>query len=309
MRDPKRAECIATPCLAGAARGRDTVAMPPPIQDEAHAAIAAAGSLPDTELDIAAVALQLARVDAPEADWLAAAQRLSAIARAAVQAATADAEADGGDLERRRAVLAGVLHGGFGLVGDSETYDDLSNANLIRVLERGRGLPVALGILWLHAAEAAGWGAHGVDFPGHFLVALEGPRAQLVVDVFAGGEALEAPALRALLKRVEGEAAELRPGLLRPMAKRDVLLRLQNNIKLRRLRAGKIEAALACTEDMLRLAPDAAALWREAGLMNQRLDRIGAALTCLDRFLELVPEGPVAERIRVLTAELRQRLN
>ena len=41
----------------------------------------------------------------------------------------------------------------------------------------------------------------------------------------------------------------------------------------------------------------------------QRLDRIGAALACLDRFLELVPSGPVAERIRALTVELRQRLN
>jgi regulator of sirC expression with transglutaminase-like and TPR domain len=185
----------------------------------------------------------------------------------------------------------------------------MANANLIRVLERGRGLPVALGILWLHAAEAAGWGAHGVDFPGHFLIALEGTRGQMVVDVFAGGQALEAPALRALLKRVEGDAAELRPGLLRPMARRDVLLRLQNNIKLRRLRAGAIEPALACTEDMLRLAPDMAPLWREAGLMNQRLDRIGAALACFDHFLELVPEGEAATRIRQLAVELRQRLN
>ncbi len=280
-----------------------------PVPDEARAALDAAGRLPDAELDIASVALQFARVDAPDLDWREAASRLTAIARAAVQAATADPEADAGDLERRRAVLAEVLHGTFGLAGDGETYDDLANANLIRVLDRGRGLPVALGILWLHAAEAAGWGAHGVDFPGHFLVALEGPRGQVLVDVFAGGTALAAPALRALLKRVEGEAAELRPGLLRPMARRDVLLRLQNNIKLRRLRAGSVETALACTADMLRLAPDAAALWREAGLMNQRLDRIGAALICLDRFLELVPEGEAAARIRALTVELRQRLN
>jgi regulator of sirC expression with transglutaminase-like and TPR domain len=276
---------------------------------EARAAIDAAGQLPDTEIDLAGTALQLARLDAPEADWRAAATTLTAIARAAVAAAAADPAADAGDPEARRARLAEVLHGQFALAGDSTAYDDPANANLIQVLDRRRGLPVALGILWLHAAEAAGWAAHGVDFPGHFLVALEGPRGQALVDVFAGGTALEAPALRSLLKRVEGEAAELRPGLLRPMGKRDVLLRLQNNIKLRRLRAGTLETALACTEDMLRLAPDAAALWREAGLMNQRLDRIGAALGCLDRFLDLVPEGEAASRIRALAVELRQRLN
>jgi regulator of sirC expression with transglutaminase-like and TPR domain len=276
---------------------------------EARAAIDAAGQLPDAEIDLAGTALQLARLDAPEADWRAAAAVLTDIARAAVTAAAADPVADAGDPEARRARLAEVLHGHFALAGDSQTYDDPANANLIQVLDRRRGLPVALGILWLHAAEAAGWAAHGVDFPGHFLVALEAPRGQALVDVFAGGAALEAPALRSLLKRVEGEAAELRPGLLRPMGKREVLLRLQNNIKLRRLRAGALESALTCTEDMLRLAPEAAALWREAGLMNQRLDRIGAALGCLDRFLVLAPEGEAASRIRALTVELRQRLN
>lgn len=283
--------------------------MPADPQEDARAALDAAGLLPDAELDIAAVALQFARVDAPEADWRAASAELSGIARAAVAAAAGDAAANGGDLARRRGLLAALLHGGLGFTGDAETYDDPANANLIRVIERRRGLPVALGILWLHAAEAAGWAAHGVDFPGHFLVALEGPKGQVMVDVFGGGQALDAPALRALIKRVEGRAAELRPGLLRPMGKREVLLRLQNNIKLRRLRAGLLDRALACTEDMLRLAPEAASLWREAGLMNQRLERVGAALGCFDRFLELVQEGEAAERIRALAAELRQRLN
>lgn len=283
--------------------------MPPRPQEEARAALDAAGTLPDAELDIAAIALQFARVDAPEADWRAAAATLTEIARAAVRAAAADKAADGGDTARRRVVLAGLLHGEFGFTGDDETYDDLANANLIEVVGRRRGLPVALGILWLHAAEAAGWGAHGVDFPGHFLLGLRGQRETVVVDVFAGGAALDPPGLRALLKLVEGEAAELRPGLMRPMTKREVLLRLQNNIKLRRLRAGALDGALACTEDMLRLAPDHPALLREAGLMNQRLDRIGAALVWLDRYLAVAPDGESAARIRVLTLELRQRLN
>lgn len=276
---------------------------------EPRSAIEAAGSLPDLELDTATVALQLARVDAPDADWRKVAAHFSDIARKVVDAAGMDGAADGGDLEARRLILAETLHGHFGYQGDSETYEDMANANLIRVVERRRGLPVALGILWLHAADAAGWSAFGVDFPGHFLLALEGPKGKLILDVFAGGKVLEAQDLRALIKRVEGEKAELRPGVLRPMTRREVLLRLQNNIKLRRLRSGEIKAALDTTEDMLRLAPDHAALWREAGLMNQRLERIGAALGCLDRFLELVPEGEAAARVRGLAGELRQRLN
>ncbi len=272
-------------------------------------ALDAAGQLPDAELDVATIALHFARIDAPEADWRGALDHLTDIAHAATAAAAQSLAAEGGDADSRRKVLAQVLHGDFGYAGDTETYDDPANANLLRVIERRRGLPVALGLLWIHAADALGWPAQGLDFPGHFYLALEGVRGQVVVDPFNGGAAMDAPALRAMLKRVEGSQAELRPNMLAPVERRSVLLRLQNNIKIRRLKQPDMAGALACCEDMLRLAPDEAPLWREAGLMNQRLDRIGAALTCLDRFLRLVPTGEAAERVKGVMEELRQRLN
>lgn len=271
-----------------------------------RSALEAIGQLPDAEIDIADAALQLARVDAPDADWRATRADLSALAREAVRLAT-DLAADDlvGQAEALR-LLVGTQHG---YQGDGETYDDPANANLIHVVARRRGLPVALGVVWLHTAQAAGWSAHGVDFPGHFLIALAAPGEQLMLDVFDGGRPLDAQALRALVKSFEGPQAELRPGLLRPMTSRAVLLRLQNNIKLRRLRGGDMASALACTEDMLRIAPGEASQWREAGLMNSRLDRVAAALRCYERFLELVPAGDAAVRVRAAMDELRSRLN
>ena len=273
---------------------------------EPRTALEAIGQLPDTEIDLGDAALQLARVDAPDADWLAARGHLSDLARAAVDVSL-DIPDD--DLRSQAGALTELLTETYGYAGDSTTYDDLANANLIRVIERRRGLPVALGILWLHAARAAGWAGHGVDFPGHFLIALEGPRTQAVLDVFAGGESLDARDLRALLKRVEGPKAELRPGLLAPMATRAVLLRLQNNIKLRRLHTGDLSGALACAEDMLRFAPEEAPLWRETALLHQRLDQVAATLRCFQRFLDLVPRGEAAKRVRAAMDELRSRLN
>ncbi|HEY8612451.1 MAG TPA: transglutaminase-like domain-containing protein [Roseomonas sp.] len=272
---------------------------------EARVAIEAAGALPDEELDLAAVALQFARIDAPEADWRAAAGRISSLVRAVLL------EQPPSDAEARRALLAHVIHDEGGYAGDTETYDDPRNANLIRVTERRRGLPVAIGLLWLHAAEAAGWSARGLDFPGHFLIALDGAQkgGSVVVDPFGGGAALPAPALRALIKQMEGPAAELRPGMLAPMSRRAVLLRLQTNIRLRRLHDNDVEGALTCTDDMLRLAPDAAPLWREAAVMNARLGRLGAAIESMERFLGLVPTGDVAARGREMIEEWRGRLN
>jgi hypothetical protein len=88
-----------------------------------------------------------------------------------------------------------------------------------------------------------------------------------------------------------------------------LLLRLQENLRVRRLRGEDMPGALACTEDMLRLAPDNAQLWWAAAVMNQRLDRVAAALKCHSRFLDLVPSGEAAARTRAGMDELRARLN
>jgi regulator of sirC expression with transglutaminase-like and TPR domain len=273
---------------------------------ETRATLTAIGQMADAEIDIGNAALQLARVDSPDADWHRAARHLSELAHGSVRRALAMNKED---LPARAAALAELLTGEYGYSGDVETYDDPANANLIRVTERRRGLPVALGVIWLHTARAAGWGSHGVDFPSHFLVALEGHKTQVVVDVFNGGQVMSARELRSLLKRVEGEKAELRPGLLQPMSTRRVLLRLQNNIMTRRLDAGDLRGGLRCIEDMLLIAPDQAELWRQAGVMNQKLDQVAAARDCYQRFLDLVPEGSVANGVRVQLDILKSMLN
>jgi regulator of sirC expression with transglutaminase-like and TPR domain len=273
---------------------------------DARAALDAIGELPDSEIDIADAAVQLARMVTPDADWRAARAHLSLLAREAVKEA-GDVAAD--DLRAQATALKRLIAGRHRYRGDSERYDDPANANLIRVIERRKGLPVALGIIWLHAAHASGWNAYGVDFPGHFLVALSGRGEQLVLDVFNGGGTMDARDLRVLIKEFEGDKAELRPGLLRPMSSRAVLMRLQNNIRQRRLAAKDLGGALDCTETMLRIAPDSSILWKEAALMNQRLDRVSAALRCFERFLTLVPQGDQAVRARAAMDELRSRLN
>ncbi len=278
-----------------------TTALPSP-----RDALDAIGELPDGEIDIADAALHLARVDAPEADWENARQHLSVLVREAVGLARGVPE---DDIPTRARVLALLISARRGYTGDTADYDHFDNANLIRVIERRRGLPVALGILWLHTARAIGWAAHGVDFPGHFLVALEGGGGRTLLDVFAGGTPLDTAALRRLVRATEGPHAELRPGLLTPMSARAVLLRLQNNIKLRRLRSGDLAGALACTEDMLRIAPDTAPLWREAGTLHQRLDQVAAALRCYEQFLALTPGGEAASSTRAAVEALKSRLS
>ncbi len=141
------------------------------------------------------------------------------------------------------------------------------------------------------------------------MIALPGRQGQLVLDVFDGGQPIDARALRALIKRVEGPKAELRPGLLQPMAARAVLLRLQNNIKSRRLDAGDLAGAAGarwrtcCGSRRTRGAVAGGGADQPAAGPCRR----GAAL------LRPVPDagagGRGADRARTAMDELRTRLN
>jgi regulator of sirC expression with transglutaminase-like and TPR domain len=264
---------------------------------EARAALDAAGGLPDDELDLAGLAIQFARIDRPDLNWKAGAEHISSLCREAVGVA---ARVPSGDAGALRAALGETLHGRGRFRGDRETYDDPDNANLLAVLQRRQGLPVALGILWLHLAEAIGVEAAGLDTPGHFLVSLRAGGSLVILDPFDEGR---------LLASAEGEGIDTLLRQRAPMSKRGVLLRLQNNLKVRRLQAGRAEAGLDGLEDMLRLAPEVTALWREAGLLNAELGRVARAIACFERVAALDGGGESGRFATAWLRELRHRLN
>ena len=204
----------------------------------------------------------------------------------------AAADVGSADLLGQGRAMAELLGGSLGYRGDDETYDDFANANLIRVIERRRGLPVALGILWLHAAYAAGWDAAGVNLPGHFVVALRAPSiGPLVLDPFRSGGVVD--------------VSNIRPALLAPMRRREVLLRLQNNVRLRLFNGGDLAGAALVARDMLRVAPDATSLWMETGLLNLQIDEDEAARECFGRVMTLAPDSEAARQARLAVARLR----
>src|SRR5439155_5381975 len=155
-------------------------------------------------LPIGEAALALASFERPRVGLARYRQHLAALGRDVGRHAGA-----GGDLAARMQALNEVVLLKYGYSGDELSYDDLQNANLMRVVDRRKGLPVALGILYLHAARAQGWDSVGLGFPGHFLIRLaEGPE-RLILDPFHGGRICDAAMLRELLKAMAGQDVEL----------------------------------------------------------------------------------------------------
>jgi len=277
----------------------------PPMRDEVREILRRAGEAPESGLDLAETALALAALERPGVSLDLYRRHLATLAEEVGRAAR-----DLGDgVGAAGGALAAVLAEGYGYVGDAETYDDVQNANLMRVIDRRKGLPVALGILYLHAGRAQGWPMDGLNFPGHFLVRLDVGGERLVLDPFHAGIERTTEDMRDLIKAVAGSEAELRPEHSAAVADRDILLRLQNNIKMRHLRAEQIGKALDVLEGMQLVAPNEPLLWREAGLLHARLGNLGAAIDKLERFMDSGAPGRLKDQTEPVLRQLRARLN
>jgi len=263
-----------------------------------HRTLEQVGSLGDEAIDLAGTALALAALDHPQADHDSYRSHLDALAQDVGRHKTAQASA-----------LRDVLIGQYGYRGDRESYDDLDNANLIRVIDRRRGLPVALSILWLHAARAQGWRAEGLNFPAHFLIRVDAGDGAVVLDPFNGGAALGAAELRMLRKRLGGNDAELTPQDCAPVGNRAILLRLQNNIKLRLLQANRREGALTVLERMVLIAPGQAGLWHECARLHRDIGNLRAAIACLERVTALAGSETARQAVAAELKSLRTTLN
>jgi regulator of sirC expression with transglutaminase-like and TPR domain len=151
--------------------------------------------------------------------------------------------ASGGGAEVEAWACAELLGGRHGLAGDREEYDNPDNSMLDLVLERRRGLPITLSVVYVAAARRAGIPMSGVGLPGHFVVAHFGASPPLVLDPFGGGT------------RVEVQAPAR---LVRPWSPHETALRMLNNLVHAYARRARLGEAIVAAR--LRLAlpvPDA----------------------------------------------------
>jgi regulator of sirC expression with transglutaminase-like and TPR domain len=275
---------------------------------DAEATLRRAGECADDDIDLGEAALALASFERP----LVSLDRYrDHLARLAGEVAT-EAFRGGGhapDLTARIDALNTVLFEQHGYSGDSLTYDDLQNANLIRVIDRRKGLPVALGILCLATAAKLGWEMAGLSFPAHFVIRVEFAGERAILDPFNGGRRRETAELRDILKGTAGADIEIDPTYFRPVSKREVLLRLQNNILTRLLQRRQIDAAVAVIERMLLFAPALPALWREAGLLRAQTGNLLSGMAALENAMVHEQSDKARHQIALLLQELRGRIN
>jgi regulator of sirC expression with transglutaminase-like and TPR domain len=191
------------------------------------------------------------------------------------------------DVEDGARILSNLLALHFGYEGDRLTYDDPRNADLMHVIARRRGMPVALGILYIHAARAARIEASGLNTPAHFLVLLKKGGSEVMVDPFNGGAVLDPERVAGPPRMGGPEGAHL----AEPVTDTDVLLRLQNNLKVRAFEAQNHARALEIAKRMVLIGPRKPELWLDLARLNEAMGVMGDARRAYESCLEIARPG------------------
>jgi len=213
------------------------------------------------------------------------------------------------DAGTQLAALKHVLIDQHEYQGDRDTYDDLQNADIARVVDRRKGMPIALAIIFIDIGRRLGWYMDGLNFPGHFLCRLEKDGQRLIFDPFDGCRPLQAADLRQLLKQTSGPGAELSSHYYDSASNREILIRLQNNIKLRQIEEEDYEGAAKTVETMQMIDPEEYRLMLDAGVLYARTGKPVAAVKALEIYIDKSPNAHDRQDAALLLQQIKETLH
>jgi regulator of sirC expression with transglutaminase-like and TPR domain len=241
--------------------------------------------------DLAAPAFLVARIEYPKLDPTPYLDRLDQMGDAAFHFVAKDPGQDA-PLAPRIDAINRYLFNLLGFMGNREQYDDPRNSCLNEVMDRKKGIPITMALVYIEIARRAGMRAEGVNFPGHFLVRIladahsENPTEAMIVDPFHGGAILNEGDCRQLLSRV-GDGSAFEPSLLARATRRQVLVRMLHNLKRLYVKMHSFPQARATTDALLALQPSSLSDLKDRGLLAYNMNDFSHALRDFEEYLKL----------------------
>lgn len=180
--------------------------------------------------------------------------------------------------------------------GNLNDYYDPDNSYLNVVLRTRRGIPITLAVLWLELAAGLGLQARGVAFPGHFMVKVNLPKGQVVIDPFTG-QSLSREELAERLEPYRQRSGlvdefEVPIGLyLQAAPPREIIARMLRNLKHIHQSQQDWSRLIAVLDRLLVLQPQAWTEYRDRGLAWAEQGQALRALSDLEVYVTHADEA------------------
>ncbi|MCY4580222.1 MAG: transglutaminase-like domain-containing protein [Chloroflexi bacterium] len=191
--------------------------------------------------------------------------------------------------------------------GNHTNYHDPRNSFLNDVMERKRGIPITLSLLYIEVGKRIGVPLLGIGMPGHFIVRHR-DEPEVFVDPFHGGILLSVDECMERLKQVTQGSLEWDADYLEPVSSRAIIARMLRNLKLVYLQRRNYERVLATIDRVIALLPQDAVEFRDRGVVNYRLGNFEEALEDLHVYVASGEEMPDGVTVHKLMDQIRDRL-
>lgn len=258
----------------------------------------------DDRIDLLRAALAIAQTEYPALDVEVYCARIDALARR-----VAELVSDIGDATQAIAALNRVLFDEEGFRGNREDYYDPRNSFLNDVLDRKLGIPITLALVYMEVARRIGFPLVGVGMPGHFLLNhydVEG--RQILIDPFNRGSLLSSQDCQARLDEIYAGQLPLQPEFLVAVSRRQVLVRMLNNLKGIYLAARNFRKALPIVDLVLAIYPRSPEDVKQRAVLRYTLGQMRGAIADLEDYLKMSPEASDADEIRQTAVAIRRTL-
>ena len=260
----------------------------------------------DAEFPLLEAAVSLAQDDYPELDVQ---QVLGSVDQLLARLKRRIA-ADAPPLQKLRAVNQ-FFYRDLGFAGNLNHYYDPDNSYVSAILQTRRAIPITLAVVWLELAQGVGLTARGVGFPGHFMVKVNLPNGQVVIDPL-DGQSLSREELTERLEPFQRRSglvdeSEVPLGLYLQVApSRDIIARMLRNLKEIHTNQEDWARLIAVQDRLTVLLPKTWSEYRDRGLAHAELGQLDLALADLDTYLANAKTEFDVAAIAGRVAELRR---
>jgi regulator of sirC expression with transglutaminase-like and TPR domain len=258
----------------------------------------------DERIDLVRAAFTFARIEYPRLDINPYLERLQELADR-VEARVAEAGEPGQSI----VALNQVLFEEEGFRGNTVDYYDPQNSFLNNVLDRRLGIPITLALIYMEIGRRIHFPLLGVGMPGHFLLKHFDPAGRsFLIDAFGGGSILSEQDCRAKLNQIYAGKIALKPEFLMPVTRRQMLMRMLNNLKGIYVERRNFRRALQVVDLVLVIYPRSPEDVKFRAVLRHGQEDYRGALQDFEEYLKMAPEASDNEEIRQTTISLRRSM-
>ncbi len=278
--------------------GRDPAALP-----EVFAALVGQ-EVEDEHIDLVRAALTIAQTEYPHLHTEEYCGRIEDLAARVKRLVP-----DFGDASESIAALNRVLFEEEQFCGNSDDYYDPRNSFLTDVLDRKLGIPITLALVYMEVARRVGFPLVGVGMPGHFLLKhylVDG--REILIDPFSLGKIVTPKDCQRRLDEIYGGKMPLQPQFLMAVSRRQMLVRMLNNLKSVYLAVRNFRKALPIVDLILAIYPRSPEDVKQRALLRWSVGQTRGALADLEDYMKMSPDASDADEIRQTAMSLRRMI-